>query len=62
MQLRKLKKHLPGCEVTKNGRKIEVRASGLGYIIDNSTRDRRSEADMAEHIRSKIPAATILPQ
>lgn len=56
MNLKKLRKHLPGLTVTRTGRKIEVSGAGLSYKIDNERG--RSESAAAEYLRSRIPVQT----
>jgi len=60
MNIRNLRNKLPGVTIRRNGRKIEVRAAGLGYDFDGRDKS-RSESEMAAHIRSKIPVAAIMP-
>lgn len=60
MRIKDLRNKLPGAIVRRNGRKIEVRADGLGYNFD--ARDKsRTASEMAEHIRSKLPVAVVMP-
>lgn len=58
MDVRRIRKQLPGATVTRNGRKISVRQNGLGYTFDSSS---GSEKQMSDYLRSKIPTAVLLP-
>lgn len=61
MKIRDLRNKLPkGVIVRRAGRKIEVRGDGLGYSFDGRDNS-RTESQMAEYIRSKMPVGTIKP-
>lgn len=61
MKIRTLNKHLgPGIKASRQGRLITIRASGLEYRVAGN--DSRSEAALADHIKSKIPIAIIKPR
>lgn len=60
MKIKDLRNKLPGVDVRREGRKVVFRGQGLTYSVDGRDKS-RSESQLAETIRSKIPVAAILP-
>jgi hypothetical protein len=62
MNVRKLKKELgQGFQIGRDraARRISVEAAGLRYGVEEQAF--RDEAELAEHLRSKMPAMRVMP-